>query len=549
MVGKTIWNCMNHGARSVSGYTRIVLAWVFLCWPMTVKGAEILVPQDVSQISAAIDLALDGDEIIVSPGDWPEPINFNGKNIIVRSSEGPEVTRLIGNGNGSVVSFISGEISGATLEGFTLQSGGGTLTANGLLGGGILIMNSYPTIRDCIIENNSAASGAGIHIEGPTFGNVTVDSVVIRNNSAADSGGGMCLNNSAEATLLNCHFENNVAEVVAGAVYCEESSIAISDTAVIGNASNLAVGGIWVYFDSEALIENCLFENNSSPISGGAVAVSDQARATIERSIFRDNMGGSSGGAILLDSGSNQETQIIRECVFHNNFAANSGAHLAVSFNPLDLLIEKCTFGLTGTGSAEGVRVNNSRIEAVRIDSTIVMAGDGGSIVAIPGSTSVTYSCVENLSATAVIPTDSIDEDPLFTDAENGVYTLESGSPCLNNGNPLLPLDADGTLTDMGALGVAPLPKSEFRRGDVDGSGSANIGDAIQILAWLFIPGTDAPTCEDSSDANDDGSLNVSDAITLLDALFVSGDPLPAPYGSCGIDPTDDPLTCEADCP
>ena len=548
MSGKTHRKCMNYKARSVSGYARLAVMCVFLCWQGLANAAEILVPQDVPQINTAIDLALEGDEIIVSPGDWPAPINFNGKNIIVRSSEGPEVTRLVGSGNGSVVSFISGEISGATLEGFTIQSGGGTQTANGLLGGGILIMNSYPTIRNCIIENNTAASGAGIHIEGPTFGIVTVDSVVIRNNSTSDSGGGMCLNNSAEATLLNCHFENNVAEVVAGGILCEESSITISDTAMIGNASNLAVGGIWIYFDSEAQIQNCLFENNSSPISGGAVVVSDQARATIESSVFRDNLGGSSGGAILLDSGSNQETQVIRGCVFHNNFATNAGSHLAISFNPLDLLIEKCTFGLTEIGSAEAISINNSGIEAVRIDSSIVMAGAGGSIVAIPGSTSVAYSCVENLSATAVTPVDSIDADPLFTDAENGIYTLESGSPCLNNGNPLLPLDVDGTLTDMGALGAAPLPSSEFRRGDVDGSGSANIADAIQILAWLFIPGTDAPSCEDSSDTNDDGALNVSDAITLLDALFVSGDPLPEPYGSCGSDATDDPLTCEADC-
>ncbi len=539
---------MYHRIITSIGYAHFVMACVILCGSFTVNAAEILVPQDVPQIADAIDLALDGDEIIVSPGDWQTPINFNGKNIVVRSSEGPESTHLVGNGNGSVVSFISGEVSGATLEGFTIHSGGGTLTTNGLLGGGILIMNSYPTIRDCIIENNAAASGAGIHVEGPSFGNVTVDSVIIRNNCSADSGGGICLRNSAEAILLNCHIENNVAEVVAGGILCEESSITIIDSAVVGNASDLAVGGVWIYFDSEAQIQNCLFENNSSPISGGAVVISDQARATIESSVFRDNLGGSSGGAILLDSGSNQETQVIRGCVFHNNFATNAGSHLAISFNPLDLLIEKCTFGMTDIGSAEAISINNSGIEAVRIDSSIIMAGAGGSIVAIPGSTSVTYSCVENLSATAVTPVDSIDADPLFTDAGNGIYTLESGSPCLNNGNPLLPLDADGTLTDMGALGAAPLPSSEFRRGDVDGSGSANIADAIQILAWLFIPGTDAPSCEDSSDTNDDGALNVSDAITLLDALFVSGDPLPEPYGSCGSDATDDPLTCEADC-
>ncbi|MGB1396538.1 MAG: hypothetical protein ACPG7R_01735, partial [Planctomycetota bacterium] len=110
---------MNHRVRSVSGYARMVVVCVSLCWQGIANAAEILVPQDVPQINTAIDLALEGDEIIVSPGDWPAPINFNGKNIIVRSSEGPEVTRLVGNGIGSVVSFISGEISGATLEGFT----------------------------------------------------------------------------------------------------------------------------------------------------------------------------------------------------------------------------------------------------------------------------------------------------------------------------------------------------------------------------------------------------------------------------------------------
>lgn len=115
---------MNYWARSVSGYARLAVVCVSLCWQGLANAAEILVPQDVPQINTAIDLALEGDEIIVSPGDWPAPINFNGKNIIVRSSEGPEVTRLVGSGNGSVVSFISGEISGATLEGFTIQSGG-----------------------------------------------------------------------------------------------------------------------------------------------------------------------------------------------------------------------------------------------------------------------------------------------------------------------------------------------------------------------------------------------------------------------------------------
>ena len=534
--------------RSVWRSLSPLLMSLILIFPFPVNAAEILVPQDVADLLQAIELAVEGDEIIVSPGDWSVPINFNGKNITLRSSEGPEVTRLIGMGSESVVRFDSGEISDAVLEGFTIESGGGTVTPSGLLGGGILILNSTPTIRNCIIENNTAASGAGIHIEGPTFGSVQLESLVLRNNSSADSGGGLCLKNSAEATVVNCHFENNVAEVVAGAILCEESTLSVFDSTMTGNSSNLAVGGVWIYLDSEAEMVNCTLENNSSLISGGGVVISDLARATLENCSFRGNMGGSSGGAILLDSGSNQETQILRGCVFHDNFATNAGGHLAISFNPVSLLIEKCTFGVTTAGSAVPISINNSGIDAIQIDSSIVLSGSNGSIDAIPGSTLVSYSCVQDLSATGVSSIDSIDQDPLFTDQANGIYTLEPGSPCLNNGNPLLPLDPDGTLTDMGALGLGPEPEPLFRRGDVDGSGSANIADAIQILAWLFIPGTAAPVCEDSSDTNDDGSLNVSDAITLLDALFVSGSPLPDPYGSCGADQTDDPLNCNSDC-
>ena len=44
-------------------------------------------PADFSNIQAAIDDANDGDIIIVNPGTYIENINFNGKNITLRSTE------------------------------------------------------------------------------------------------------------------------------------------------------------------------------------------------------------------------------------------------------------------------------------------------------------------------------------------------------------------------------------------------------------------------------------------------------------------------------
>jgi hypothetical protein len=46
----------------------------------------------------------------------------------------------------------------------------------------------------------------------------------------------------------------------------------------------------------------------------------------------------------------------------------------------------------------------------------------------------------------------NINEDPLFTDSENGDYTLQLGSPCIDTGDPDSPLDSDGTRADMGAF-------------------------------------------------------------------------------------------------
>ena len=72
-----------------------------------------------------------------------------------------------------------------------------------------------------------------------------------------------------------------------------------------------------------------------------------------------------------------------------------------------------------------------------------------------------------------------------------------------------------------------------------------NIADAIFLLGNLFGGGA-APLCMDTADANDDGSVNIADAISILGHLFGGDGPLPAPFPSCGTDPTPDALPeCE----
>ena len=97
---------------------------------------------------------------------------------------------------------------------------------------------------------------------------------------------------------------------------------------------------------------------------------------------------------------------------------------------------------------------------------------------------------------------------------------------------------------------IVPIMSPElFRRADTNADGAVDIADAICILGYLFGGPEDAcktsiPACLDAADVNDDGSVNIADAIAVLSHLFAQSGDLPAPFGSCGSDPTVDALDC-----
>ena len=81
--------------------------------------------------------------------------------------------------------------------------------------------------------------------------------------------------------------------------------------------------------------------------------------------------------------------------------------------------------------------------------------------------------------------------------------------------------------------------------GDVDGSGSFDLADPVYLLNFLFSAG-EMPGCMKAADSNGDGVVNLSDPVQFFGFLFAGGAQPPAPYPGCGIDPTDDNLTCDS---
>jgi len=153
----------------------------------------IRVPNDYPSIQMAINAAVDGDEVVVSPGTWTNtpPISI-AQNIILRSVDPTNqsvvaATILTSDGNvgpGIMLYTTNCVISGLTITGFT-QSGtdnGGAIDGNG----------STATIQYCRIVGNSvertagtAASGGGV-----AFLNGVIRNNLISSNLAYEGGGG-----------------------------------------------------------------------------------------------------------------------------------------------------------------------------------------------------------------------------------------------------------------------------------------------------------------------------------------------------------------------
>ncbi len=84
----------------------------------------INVPANVATVQGAIDFALDGDTVVVAPGLYVEALEFNGNSIVLKSSDGPNVTTLQApNSSQTTITLFNGEDSTTVIEGFTIQNG------------------------------------------------------------------------------------------------------------------------------------------------------------------------------------------------------------------------------------------------------------------------------------------------------------------------------------------------------------------------------------------------------------------------------------------
>jgi hypothetical protein len=174
-------------------------------------GSALFVPGNFPTIQMAIDASIDGDTVFVSPGTYYENINFNGRNIVLTSTD-PEDSNVVastiidGGGNGSVVTFSGTETSFCLLQGFTVK-GGVPVTAL-RYGGGVCGNHTHATISCCTITDNLVDAYYTSYGGGLSQCDGLISNCSITHNQAM-SGGGLY---DCDGLIVDCDISNNLAQ-------------------------------------------------------------------------------------------------------------------------------------------------------------------------------------------------------------------------------------------------------------------------------------------------------------------------------------------------
>ena len=419
------------------------------------------VPWDFETIQEAIDYARSGEIVEVGPGtyrgDGNRDIDFRGKAITVRSSDGPGSTIIDCSGSGTESHrgfyFHSNEGSASVLQGFTIVGAtvhGSEITPDSRswssspvnpVGGGIYCEFSSPSIVDCIIRRCATELGGGI---GVVNGSPTIIDCVIEDCQAggvgpAESGGrgaGIGLIRGSNATILHSRIQGNSGyyNSLGAGVYCWQSSALFNNCVISDNSAqgNVEGGGAYCGGSSAPVVfQNCVVSGNTAEIGGG-LCIGSEGYNAVER------------------------VTITNCTIAHNNLSPGQSA--------------------SSTGG--GIHSVSSNII---IKNSIVWYNDGAPVMLInPASNNpVLYSCIEGGHSGQ----GNIDDDPLFASSSGSDYHLRSvlgryetwsgrwvidgeHSPCIDAGDPLDPVGAEplpnGKRINIGAYGgTAEASKGE----------------------------------------------------------------------------------------
>jgi len=293
--------------------TTLVLPLTFI---HTSLARVLNVPSEYATIQAGIDEAINGDTVLVAPGEYAENLEITNKNILLTSSQGPDSCHIRGSIEiGPVADTI------CVVRGFYITHYGGTagvpvsiedcsptieaniikFTSWGMGAGGIRMRNSDGIIRGNIISRNySDSQGGGISAYGhPIIENNIIRDNAINTGSFSSRGGAIYV--TAGTIRGNVIVYNSVSSyygsAYGGGIYVESGPCIITNNTFLGNGAHSYNGGddggalsFPVEHESaETIIKNNIIFRNSP--SGASAYITDSTWDGWDYNLVFDNFG------------------------------------------------------------------------------------------------------------------------------------------------------------------------------------------------------------------------------------------------------------------
>ena len=323
----------------------------------------------------------------------------------------------IGSGEGGGV--YVGTRADATLKGCTVANNKSVST-----GGGIAAKLSTVTLDDTTVENNQAVNGGGLFHQGLAVpGSLTLQNgSIIRNNTASSMGGGLFLWGNVGLKSDNSEISGNKAlygagiaasqytanfaspklelvdtkvnnngdanTVMGGGIYAASGvTVTSKNTKFLDNTANSG-GGILLYLNSSADLNNSEVSGNKATGNGGGVYVYDATSSLTASNgtVFRENSGYRGGG--IFSSGG---TVTVEDSTFEKNTATDDGGAIAATQNSSLTVRNSKVLENKAADTAGGILAEKSTLEVTDsiIDGNRASVGGGLYIADIdaPGET------------------------------------------------------------------------------------------------------------------------------------------------------------------
>ncbi len=306
---------------------------------------------------------------------------------------------------------------------------------HGCAGGGAILVTSndrydlswdmYPNnaiLENLIIEDSYSKNGGGLslfRVDG-----VTVNNVVVRNNTALMMGGGINVY-SANVNMTDVEIHDNIclgttyngfADVGhGGGLFLNQTWGTYDGMNIHDNEASMNGGGVWSSEGSAWTMSNSIVKDNVAPYFGGGFGFwnhnGEDLNATLVNVTIKDNVAQSgwgtghgggiwanncntvfedcsfinnesfnNGGAVNYWGGSS--SPVFKNSLFDGNVAQNNGGAIYISSDAQGFHVEYCTFVSNSTSNGNGAAIQTNKPGTV-INSTFygnTVTGDNGAL-------------------------------------------------------------------------------------------------------------------------------------------------------------------------